>query len=126
MDYYHGTPIEALPSILENGLCPCLGAGSDAVMAHFGMTIPGVYVSRSWQVAKTYPMFQTTGPVKIPGQKKEIEIAGGSIVANDGTRPLRAVVRCVARPSNRLWHRDSNQDLFMPKDLFITNVYFIA
>ena len=48
------------------------------------------------------------------------------MIATDGPYPLRAVLRFVAKPDTQLWHRDSNQSLFIPSDLFCTHVVFYA
>ena len=69
--FYHGTHVGALPSILEEGFKPSLGAGSDALLAHYGVPVPGCHVAHSWKEASTYPMGETTGKVEIPEQKTE-------------------------------------------------------
>ena len=66
--FYHGTYASLLPRILGEGLLPGLGAGSDAVMRHFGLTTPGVYVSPVFETAAQYPMTETTGPITFAGQ----------------------------------------------------------
>ena len=42
---------------------------------------------------------------------------------------MRALIRCVAQKSNRIWHRNkgnNKQSMFMPKDLHITHVILYA
>ena len=70
-DYYHGTHIEAVASIMAQGFRPCFGAGSDVLAKHYGLPVPGVYVATNFKTASTYPIYATTGPVKIPGQNKK-------------------------------------------------------
>ena len=92
LDVYHGTSIHTLPNIIEEGFQPGTGAGSDILQEKYGYTrpVPGVYVAKSWMVASTYPINTTTN-VKGVGP-----VSGGSLIALDGTFPLRAIVRCVA------------------------------
>ena len=71
-------------------------------------------------MASNYPIEPTTGPI----EKNSAGVSGGSYVAHDGTPPLRAVVRFLAKSSRQLWHRGNNQSLFMPKDIFITHISF--
>ena len=90
------------------------------------MNVPGLYVAKSLKVATTYAMEQTTGAVEVWGQFFTTGVAGGTVVATDGTPPLRAVLRFVAIPDNQLWHRGSNQSLSMLDDLYCTHVVFYA
>ncbi len=122
LEYYHGTYVSALPHIMENGFKPTLGAGADNLQYHFGCSVPGVYVAKSWRVASTYPMMETTKV--LPSCKHSVN--GGTLVAFDGTPPLRCVIRCLANPQNQLWHRSTNQCLFRPQDLHITHICIYA
>ena len=90
------------------------------------MKIPGWYVAKPLKVAATYPIHQTTSPVRAWGGYHKEGVAGGTMIATDGTYPLRAVLRFVALPEKQLWHRGSNVSLFMPSDLFCTHVVFYA
>ena len=45
--YYHGTSAHDLPYIMAEGFRPSIGAGADHVAQHYGVTVPGVYVSPS-------------------------------------------------------------------------------
>ena len=85
---YHGTYPMLVPQILSEGLLPTLGAGSDAVQAHYGVVTPGVYVSPDWRCASQYPMQETTGPIKV-GNRNFSNYNGSTLVATDGTFPLR-------------------------------------
>merc|ERR1711873_369167 len=71
----------------------------------------------------------TTGPIIIDDEKHGSGLAGASLVARGGTYPMRALIRCVAQRSNRLWHRQQSgnkQSLFMPQDLHITHIVLYA
>ena len=84
----------------------------------------------SWRTVSTYPIIITTGPVTIDEIRHDLGFAGGSLIAVDGTLPMRALVRCVARREQRMWRRKNNnnnvQSMFMPKDLHITHVILYA
>ena len=68
IDLFHGTEIHNLPRILSEGLRPSVtGAGAGAVQAHYGMFVPGVYVTPSFQTATYYPMQPTTAKVTVQG-----------------------------------------------------------
>ena len=69
--FYHGTSAHNLPYIMAEGFRPGLGAGADRVMYHYGVPVPGVYVSPSWRTAATYPMTETTGEVTIDGIRQD-------------------------------------------------------
>ncbi len=88
MEYYHGTYVAALPSIMEMALRPTLGAGSDVLHTHFGCMVLGVYMAKSWRVASSYPMSCTTSAVP----ENKCGVNGGTLIARDGTPPLRVVV----------------------------------
>ena len=53
-------------------------------------------------------------------------VPGGSIIAWDGSYPMRMVVRCLAKTTDQLRHKGSNQSLFRPKDLHITHLCIYA
>ena len=125
-DYYYGTYAEVLPSIMCEGLRPLYGAGADLLLTHYGIKIPGVYVAKSLKVATTYPIHNTTEVVQAWGSYNRGGVAGGAVIAADGTYPLRAILRFVAKLDAQVWHRNSNQSLFMPSDLFCTHVVFYA
>ena len=93
-EYYHGTCVSLLPSIIETGFRPTIGAGSDAVYEHFGVIAPGVHVAKTFGTACSYPMISTI--VKILGADNVSGVSGGAIIADDSTPPMRAVIRCVA------------------------------
>ena len=45
--------VSALPSIMEIGLLPTTGAGSDQLLTHFGVPVPGVNVALKWLTASS-------------------------------------------------------------------------
>ena len=127
--YYHGTSAHNLPYIMAEGFRPSLGAGSEHLMEHFGVPTPGVYLASSWKSAASFPMTETTGPVTIDGVHYKRGLAGGSLLAKDGTFPMRALIRCVSYKGQQLWRRGrglKEDVMYMPKDLHITHVILYA
>ena len=120
VDLYHGIGVSDLASLMENGFKPTMGAGSDALHNHFGTLVPGVYMAYDFATAMTYPMACTTRE-KVGGFRSGVQ--GGTLLAYDGTYPLRAVVRCVAKRGGHLWRRrpqkGNAQALYMPKFVFV-------
>ena len=116
--YYHGTGAHAVPSIFSEGLRPTLGAGSDALLEYFGCPVLLNYWAKSLHVAAHYPIYSTTGPQP----ESRGGLSGADLVAYDGTPPLRATLRGLARSTRTVWSRKSNQSGFMPQDVFITHL----
>ena len=111
-----------VPSILGRGLLPTVGAGSDQLKEQFGLIVPGVYVAKSWKHSSNYPIHPTSGPI----QGCWTGVGGGTLIALDGTPPMRVTARCLADTTCQLWHRGSSQSLYMPRDLHITHISFWA
>ncbi len=78
--------------IAEQGFKAALGAGSDLLKAHFGVPVAGVYVAKTWTTASYYPIEKSSKP----HSSDRTGVAGGSIIARDGSYPMRMVVRCLA------------------------------
>ncbi len=62
----------------------------------------------------------------MPHKSDRSGVPGGSIIACDGTFPMRMVIRCLAKTTDQLWHKGSNQSLFRPQDLHITHFCIYA
>jgi len=100
---------------------PVIGAGSDAVHRQFGCPVPVVYASKRVETACTYPIASTT----IGNKHNRWGIAGGALIATDGTHPMRAVIRVLANKKNYIWKKsDGSQIAFRPQDLHITHIIF--
>ena len=98
VDWYHGTEVHNLPRILSEGLRPSVaGAGAYAVQQHYGLVVPAVYVTPSFQTATTYPTKPNAATIPVQGQRKHASIFGRTLVADDGSFPLRAVVQMRGR-----------------------------
>ena len=126
---YHGTYPMLVPRIVSEGLKPSLGAGSDGLHAHYGVVTPGVYVTPSWHCATNYPMLETTGPIKVGNSKRGENHSGATLVAQDGTFPLRAAFRVVVRRDKRLWKRANGNNIqgqYRPEDIHITHIVLYA
>ncbi len=121
-EVYHGSSVFSAIGIAEHGFRAGLGAGSDSLKAHFGVPVAGVYVAKSWSTASYYPMEQSS----MPHKSDRSGVPGGSIIAWDGSFPMRMVIRCLAKTTDQLWHKGSNQSLYRPKDLHITHFCIYA
>ena len=87
-ELYHGAPVHVAPAIGEFGYAPTLGAGAEAMLEHFGVTVPGIYMAKDFKTALYYPNGITTHD-KAGGCAGGV--AGGSLIATDGTLPYRFV-----------------------------------
>jgi hypothetical protein len=126
---YHGTRAEAVLSIVENGFQPEVGTGSPYIGDYFfrsledgdPIEVPGIYVSADWSTAASYPQSMDA---------RQHEVNAGTLLATDGTYPMRAVFRVLCRKNNRLYHTKSSkkypQSMYRPEDLYITHVFFYA
>jgi hypothetical protein len=110
LDMYHGTSAMRAPYILREGFRPVLGAGSDALLAHYEVLVPCVYVGKSWKVAAQYPIERTT--LALPSISKS-GVGGAPRLTMDGTPPVRCVFRFLADTTQHAWHKDSNQSGFL-------------
>ena len=122
-DFYHGKSATLVPRIMGQGLLPTIGVGSQHLEEQYGLPVPGVYVAKDWSVGSQYPIQpSTTEP--IPQNKNGVN--GGSLIALDGTPPMRVIIRCLGNTSRQLWHKSKNQVLFMPENLYISHISFYA
>ena len=48
------------------------------------------------------------------------------MLSRDGTLPFRILVRSIADVRERFWHRNTNQSLFNPQSMHITDIVFVA
>jgi len=122
---YHGTYPECIPSIALNGLRGGAGAGSADVGEHYiqdieyngeryPVHVPGVYASSDFYTAAGYPMEASAA---------KANSNAGSLLARDGTPPMRAIVRCLAAKCDRLW-KSKNQAMYYPHKLHMTHIMF--
>ena len=90
------------------------------------MPVPGVYCHTTYDAAQWYPCLPTTVSVTFQNEPESYMYAGGSLIATDGTHPMRAVVRVMASKHDALWRRKDHVWLFKPDDLHIAHVYWSA
>ena len=63
------------------------------------------------------------------GPSGQAGYVGSELIAEDGTIPLKIVIRCLADTTGLLWKREERHSrlyCFMPDALFITHVYFVG
>ncbi len=87
-----------------------LGAGCDALQDQSGIPVADVHVTKKWTVASCHPMEKSSSPH--PADRNGVP--GGSLIARDGSFPMRVVGRCFAETADQLWHKGSNQSLYKP------------
>ena len=125
MEIYHGCSVKALPFIVANGFKPTIGTGCDALEEHFGLPTAGTFFTGSWKCASNYPMTATTGK-----SSKHNSISGGTLIDDLGTYPMRAVIRCLAKKSDYLWHKKQTngeyQYIYRPQDVYMTHISLYA
>ena len=122
-EFYHGCDPFMLAKILSEGLKPPLGEGAGELRACYGVPVPGVYLSPTFEMAQWFPCSPTTGPIKLP-KEDEAEYAGGSLISTDGAFPLRAVIRVIAHESISLRRNPGYTYLYKPESLFIKHVFW--
>ena len=96
------------------------------MQAHYGVVVPGVYVTPSFQTATYYPMQPTTARVTVQGYKKKACIPGGTLLAHDGSYPMRCVLQLRGRRDKALWRRKGVQASYLAKDLWLEQVHIYA
>ncbi len=88
-------------------------------MAQYDTAVPGVYVGVTFSTASQYPMAITAAS----------GWSGGQLIAPDGTYPMRAVLRIIARNDKKLWKRNIKnnvQYLFRTDEVYITSIILYA
>ena len=88
-------------------------------MAQYDTAVPGVYLAVTFSTASQYPMAVTAAN----------GWSGGQLIAPDGTYPMRAVLRIIARNDKKLWKRNVKnnvQYLFRTDEVYITGVILYA
>jgi len=115
VEVYHGLPVHRLPNFIAEGFAPTMGAGCDALLKHFGVLVMGSYQGKDIDTALTYPIAETTFKVEevdhlLGDKRKECanawgtskKVSGGSLIADDGSYPFRAVIRSLADRRNQV------------------------
>ena len=126
IEVYHGCSFATSLLIAANGFKPTIGAGCEALEEHFGVPLGGVFFAGSWKVASNYPMTSTTGVIP----HWNYAVNGGTLVDTCGAYPKRVVIRCLARKSCYLWHKQQNngemQYIFRPQDVHPTHFCYYS
>ena len=99
---FHGCGLRSAIEILANGLRPTLGTGGEHLQQHYEVAVPGVYLADSMYTASGYPMEATTKPQ--PEETKH-GMSGATLIAEDGSYPLRVVFRVLVRKETYLWKK---------------------
>ena len=90
----------------------------------FGCSVEGVYCTdRPAAALSNIGILASGGPAGRAGY------IGSELITEDGTIPLKVVVRCLADTTGLLWRREERNVrlfCFMPDALFITHIYFVG
>ena len=122
LSLFHGTSPHSVPDILRNGFMPSSGTGADVLSLLYGAPICGCYFTEKPGTALTYPyMAKTDGKHYRQGQVKQGAVAGGFLMTNSGTLPIRVMFRCLAPKRFFLWRRGHEQCMYMPHHVHITH-----
>ena len=94
----------------------------------FGMPVAGVYATDRLATAAGYP---TTWAAVGPHGERRKGFAGSEVVAEDGTLPMRVILRCIGHSDYIMWKRSqangrNRQFCLMPEGIFITHVFLVA
>ena len=123
--YYHGTSAAHVPSIIANGIFGSFGTGGDAMSQVYGVPVAGVYLTDRLKTAYHYPMtWAVVGP---NGMKRNYY--GSDVIAEDGTLPMRCVVRCIGQKDSIMWRKmdgANRQFCFLPDGVYISHIFLIA
>ena len=83
----------------------------------YGITTAGVYVTDRPETALGEMLIPASGgPAGKPGY------SGSEVISEDGTIPLKCVLRCLADPTGLLYRKEEEQNriyCFMPDALYI-------
>ena len=111
-----------MPDIIAQGFQPSFGAGPYDLHRFFGVPVPGVYVSQSFETAKSYPLSPETSSRRVPESRSGV--GGGEYIADDGTLPMKVVIRMLADMRNHLFRDDGRaQWTFRPQYLYISRMF---
>ena len=140
--FYHGTWASCVPLILRKGFLPSYGTGSYTAGAWYlgnvspeGRRRPPIELIDESMVVRPaagIPLVRTTKDFqeacKHPKVCETQDFPQGTVLATDGTHPMTAVFRVVAKPNSYLWRGFSKSPSygFRPEDLHITHVYLLA
>ena len=121
---YFGCLPTALIQIVHDRFYRELGPGVNLMKEVFGCSVEGVYCNDKIEDALNYIGIPASG-----GPSGKPDYVGSELISEDGTIPLKVVIRCLADTTGLLWKREqrfSRLYCFMPDALFITHVYFVG
>ena len=114
---YFGCLPTTLIQIVHDGFYRELGPGVNLMKEVFGCSVEGVYCNDKIEDAlNSIGIPASGGPSGKPGY------VGSELISEDGTIPLKIVIRCLADTTGLLWKREerfSRLYCFMPDALFI-------
>ena len=100
MVVYHGCLLSMLIKIAQGGFSRQVGVGNWRMKEVYGITPVGVYVTDRPETALSETLILASGgPAGKPGY------SGSEVISEDGTIPLKCVLRCLADPTGLLYRK---------------------
>ena len=121
---YYGCLPSTLIQIVHDGFYREVGPGENLMKEVFGCSVEGVYCTDKIEFA-----LNNVGILASGGPSGQAGYVGSELISEDGTIPLKIVIRCLADTTGLLLKREerfSRLYCFMPDALFITHVYFVG
>ncbi|MFM7989074.1 MAG: hypothetical protein ACKPKO_58150, partial [Candidatus Fonsibacter sp.] len=121
---YYGCFPSFLLNIIRDGFYREVGPGENRMKEVFGCSVEGVYCTdRPDSALESISYIASGGPAGKAGY------SGSELITEDGTIPLKVVIRCLADSTGLLWRREEQERrlfCYMPDALFITHIYFVG
>ncbi|MFM7983524.1 MAG: hypothetical protein ACKPKO_29780, partial [Candidatus Fonsibacter sp.] len=111
-------------NIIHDGFYREVGPGENRMKEVLGCSVEGVYCTdRPDSALESISYIASGGPVGKAG------CVGSELISEDGTIPLKVVIRCLADSTGLLWRREEKERrlfCYMPDALFITHIYVVG
>ena len=124
MVVYHRCLPSMLVKIVHDGFSRKIGQGSWQRKEVYGVTTAGVHVPDRPATACSEILIEACiGPAARAGY------SSSEIISEDGTIPMKCVLRCLADPTGLLFRREEEKNrifCFMPDALYSTHVTFVG
>ena len=130
VEVFHGTSPHFAAALIAKGFFPSYSEVSGEVAEVYGVHVPLVHVSTQLSTAIQYPTQKRTPPCAKDSEQYRVTqdvnpTPAGYMVSNDGTYPIRCVMRCVMNKWDFVWKKGVNGATF-PDCIWCTHFIFIA
>ena len=121
---YYGFLPSFLINIVHDGFYREVGQGENRMQEVCGCSVEGVYCTdRLEDALNSLGLLASGGPTSRAGY------VGSELISEDGTIPLKVVIRYLADTTGLLWRREERNSrlfCFMPDALLITHIYCVG